>query len=423
VDSGELETVLRDCLVRQANNRPRAGRRAADEVAADALRRAGAIRRRRASAGLLVVVLVVSLGAVMVVNMGRGLDVGRYDPRAAPDHESRGWRPPAMDQGGRPDTGQTSSSTTYLEKIPQERLASRGLPVDLVIAGRLLTVNGQAISLAAVGAVEKVYGIADGWLMVSSRPDGHSSLWQVTRQALLYQILSAVDRVVLAPDGRHLAWRTGRELRYGALAKGRLDTRHATPVPADAEPIGFVGSGVLLAGGDGDRLDVWWPYHGPYQPTWQSPVSGVYGALPDGRTLVAQVPGPSRSGPCLALLDATAGLVVRQRACDLPLGTPAGWLSPDGRWLVAEGALEASVLIDVANAFRAKLTVPGAGPGPYGAGSWVDRATLVYASASRSLVRVHTDRLASGKAGGLEEIPLDKSSGPGQVLVVPRLVG
>jgi len=328
-----------------------------------------------------------------------------------------------------PDTsspvgGQYATDPVALAGSVDQELMSKGasLPVDVVVAGELRTSTGGSISLAVIGAVAKAYRSARGWLVVGSRAGG-ASLWFVAEGGQPQPLLTGVDGLALAPDGLRVAWRAAAKLYLGTVTAGRVETIGEAASEADGVPVGFVGTGVLVASAD-DRYAVWWPHLNTYVPTWRHLPSGVYGALPDGRTLLAQTPGGSPAQPCLAKLDATAGLAVRAQTCDIPLNPGAvGWLSPDGKWLIAEGAVDAAVLVDLTDAFGDRRPALNAGPGPYGPAAWLDARTVVHAGPGHELVCLHLDRLAEGKRDALERIPVPGAVASEPVLVVPRLVG
>jgi hypothetical protein len=415
VSSGELETALRECLARQA---ARSG--AAVDRADAVVHRVRRVRRRRAGAGALSLLLVTSATVVGVVRLA---DMGTERPYG-PAFVGQGPDQPVASETTPSPAGQYATDPVALSgSVAQEPMAKSGSPpVDLVVAGTLRTSTGESISLSAVGAIAEAYRVAEGWLVLGAQA-GHASLWYVAGGGQPRQLLSGVDRLAIASDGRHVAWRAASSLYVGSVAEGEVRRAGETPATGDAVPVGFVGTGVLVTTRAGGRYDVWWPDRGRYVPNWRDLPSGVYGALPDGRTVVAQVPGGSAAQPCLALLDATAALAVRKRACDVPLNPGAvGWLSPDGRWLVAEGAVDAAVLVDLADAFGDRRPAVDAGPGPYGPAVWVDARTLVHAGPGRQLVRLHLDRLAAGQGGGVERIPVaDVEVASEPIIVVPQL--
>jgi hypothetical protein len=233
---------------------------------------------------------------------------------------------------------------------------------------------------------------------------------------------AAVDAVTVAPDGDRVAWRKGARVHVGAVRKGRLSSVDDTLVPIGAVPVGFVGAGLLLGRRPAEALAgsyaLWWPSRGEIDGPWRI-ATGVYGALPDGRTVVAQIPAGDGE-PCLALLDAGADLAVREQACDVPLTAgAAGWVSPDGRWLVAERTAEESVLVDVTAVFDGDEQSVGAGPRPNGPGAWTDGSTVVYGG-DGYLARLRVDEVAHGDADAVERITVRGVAGR-PVLAVPTL--
>jgi hypothetical protein len=142
--------------------------------------------------------------------------------------------------------------------------------------------------------------------------------------------------------------------------------------------------------------------------------------MPDHRRVVAQLPGGDGEAPCLALLDALADLAVLEQRCDVPLIEGAvGWVSPDGRWLVAERTAAESVLIDVSSVFGGDKPAVAEGPRPNGPGAWTDGDTVVY-GANGYLARLRLDRAAAGEPGALERITV-RGGDHQPVLAVPRL--
>lgn len=385
-----------------------------------AVRRARRVRRRRTGAGALSLVLVTTATVVGVVRLA---DTGIERPYG-PAFVGHGPDQPVTPENTPSTEGQYATDPVALSGsvVPEPMAHGGSPPVDLVVAGELRTSTGESINLSAVGAVAEAFRVAEGWLVLGAQA-GRASLWQVAGGEQPRQLLSGVDRLAVAPDGRRIAWRAASSLYVGSVAKGEVQRAGETPATGDALPVGFVGAGVLVTTRAGGRYDVWWPDRGRYVANWRSLPSGVYGPLPDGRTVVAQVPGGSAAQPCLALLDATDALAVRKRACDVPLNPGAvGWLSPDGRWLVAEGAVDVAVLVDLADAFGDRRPAIAAGPGPYGPAVWIDPRTLVHAGPGRQLVRLHLDRLAAGQGGGVERISVpDAEEASEPIMVVPQL--
>jgi hypothetical protein len=383
-----------------------------------AMRRARAARRRRAAAGSLTVVV---LAAVISFTLLR------------PDSAGGPTDAPVIAQTPVPVTPTpTRAPATAVPPAPpaplpddvrEEEVSGRALPVDVVVDDRLLTAGGQSVDLAPVGEVSEAYEVPSGWLVLSADGD-EESLWYVAERARPRKLLDAVAAVAVAWAGNRVAWRDGEQVYLGTLKKNRLVTDAGTRVPAGAVPVGFVGDGLLLGRRHAEELigsyAVWWPSLGELKGRWRA-ATGVYGALPDGRTVVAQLlGGKGEDRPCLALLDARADLTVRRQACDVPLTAGAlGWVSPDGRWLVAERTSAESVVIDVDSVFGGDEPALAEGPRPNGPGAWTDGGTLVYGG-DGYLARLRLDRAARGDPDAIERITV-QGGDRGPVLAVPRL--
>ena len=243
--------------------------------------------------------MLTTLAVVGVVHLGAGV------PNRRPNADFVGEGPrqlPAPDTAS-PVSGQYATDPVALAGSVDQELMAKGktLPVDVVVAGELRTSAGQTISLAMVGAIAAAYRSARGWLVIGSR-NGGSSLWFVAEGGQPQPLLTGVDGLALAPDGLRLAWRAATKLYLGTLTAGRVETLGETVSQGDGVPVGFVGTGVLVASRSGERYAVWWPHLATYAPTWRHLPSGVYGALPDGRTRRrADRPAAarrSRASPC-----------------------------------------------------------------------------------------------------------------------------
>jgi hypothetical protein len=308
-------------------------------------------------------------------------------------------------------------------------MAAVHLPVDVIADGVLLTAKGGQVNVTRVGEVSAGYRAEGGWLLVSSSTSKRGTeqrLWFASPTAAPRELLSGgAEAVVVDPAGARVAWRTESRVSTAAFVAGKLVQRTDTAAPSDAVPVGFAGEAVRLArstaGGDLVGQDVWYPERGSYTSTWNNDAVGVYGSLPDGTTLVGQVTGKDGGKDrCLALFDLPS-LTATKAACGLGLTADAqGWVSPGGRWLVAEAAAGTgtqAVLIDLTVVFGgATRTVP-VGPPPTGGAAWEDPNTVVRA-ARGALQRLRLDRLWIGAAGGLEDIPI---AGVRGLIVVTRL--
>jgi hypothetical protein len=212
---------------------------------------------------------------------------------------------------------------------------------------------------------------------------------------------------------------------------GRLGEAKQSPAPSGGRPVGFAGAAVLMVregpGAGTDGYDLWWPGRA-YTAAWQSQVTGVYGLLPDGRTLVAQVSVPGGARPCLALLDSARALAVVKRTCAPGLSPGGrGAVSPDGRWLVANGVPEPGagaagpaelLIVDLGAAFGARPVVKAAEPRLTGDVVWIGGRAFVHAGEQGYLVRVTLDPVATGGEPGVEKITTVGESAGYRMVVV-----
>lgn len=423
--------ALRETLSRQAGPS-----RAVPDLAGPAIRAARRIRRRRSAAAASVVAVAVAAATVSGWQLaGSAADRGAHVPVV---DAARAVAPPAMTPTPTPTpSAEPLAAAGHL--TPQPLAAIRTPPVDLVVAARLDTTDGERMDLSVLGTVTQARRGDEGWLVVATAPAGRPALWFVTPAHPPKPLLPTADAVALAPDGRHVSWLATGRTSVAAVTAGRLTGIRQTPVPPRSRPIGFVGDGVLLtrqlSGGEIEGYDIWWPERGPYQPAWNTSLIGVYGPLPDGRTVVAQVAGEA-GRPCLALLDADRGLPVVKRACALPLaaGGP-GTVSPDGRWLMANsspstpaGAATAfpaptALLVELPTAFRPRPASRKAGPRLTGAAVWTDPGTVIHPGGAAELVRVSADRLADGDPTAVERVPVPGARPDDQLIVVPGAAG
>jgi hypothetical protein len=388
----------------------------ADAIAEAAIRRGRSVRRRQAAAGALAVVVLVVAASVVLLRPGPDgappaspviaqSPPERAVPLVVPDSPAPAEEPPAE----------------LPADVEQELQTNRPLPVDVVVADRLLTMAGRAVDLTAgVGRVAEAYQVGGGWLVLSSQ-DGGDSLWYVANKRSPRRLLTTVAAIVVAAAGDRVAWRDAEHVYVSKLLRNRLTAVRGTRVPAGTRPVGFVGDGLLLERRSQEEVvgsyAVWWPARGELRGRWR-PATGVYGAMPDHRRVIAQLAGGK--GPCLALLDALADLAVLEQRCDVPLTAGAiGWVSPDGRWLVAERTAAESVLIDVSSVFGGDKPAVAEGPRPNGPGAWTGGDTLVYGGTGY-LARLRLDRAAAGEPDALERITV-RGGADQPVLAVPRL--
>ena len=204
--------------------------------------------------------------------------------------------------------------------------------------------------LTGVGPVDRAQRVADygGWLVTSVASAAGRTLWWVPPNGSAPQVLLAgADAIALAPDGRQVAWRDGRDVLAAGLVGGQLIATVRTPAPDGAVPVGFAGDAVLVRQRRSGRLRRLAPAGRAVPSTPARSVLNVYGVLPDGR-VVGQVSAGTPRRPCLALLDPAHELTPVRTGCGPELGTDGrGGVSTDGRWLLVNGAAKDALLVDL----------------------------------------------------------------------------
>ncbi|MBO4207385.1 hypothetical protein [Micromonospora echinofusca] len=378
-----LERALRDSLSRQVADPVRL----AADPAGLAIRRGRHIQRRRAMAGL-------ALAAVATAGVSAGVAQISGGP---------GRHPGQIVVIGDPDSAPRPADPTSPPLLVLPSGADERPPVDLVLGTVLHSREGDRIDLTPVGAVERVQRISGGWLVVGAPAADGRTLWFVDGEHPPQVVLAGVEAVALATDGRQVAWRDGTELFAAGIIAGKALATVRTPLPSRAAPVGFVGDAVVVrldAPGGGYAL--WRPGQGDFDPAWNTETATVYGVLPDGRVVGQVVTGPTRR-PCLALLDPARKLAPLRTACTLTLTRGGvGQVSPDGRWLVANGQRAGdpamvALLVDLNRAFDGASAPPAAaGPPLTAPGRWSEPATLTHADRNGTLVRIAAPAVAAG---------------------------
>lgn len=424
VRTDDLEQALRRCLADHAAGRPRTtGAVDTVDVADWAIRRAR--RHRRVRAGGAAAFGICLLAAASVAS-GQVLPASGRAPTLLAEPAA----PPPPVQTASPAPAAAAPLPLHGDLRRQPLAAAPPLPVDLVVAGELHTTDGRQVDLGPIEAVAQASRMSDGWLLVGEAPaDDPAEVWFVTPDAPPKPVLTDVDAVAVDPAGSRIAWRHGAQLAVASLVSGELTNTTTSKAPEPGRPVGFAGDAVLLArdgDGNGRALGVWRPGQGGL-PRWTDSASAVYGALPDGRTVVAQVSdGGGRS--CLALLDVARELVTTRSACALPLtGDGRGAVSADGRWLVANGVADArsaseselAMLVDLEKVFDDQVgSVREAGQRLTGATVWADQVTVVHAAGVDQVVRINVDRISNEQEGAVEQVDVPLSA----VGTVPVLV-
>ncbi|MEH1124470.1 hypothetical protein [Micromonospora sp. CPCC 206061] len=416
VTPDELERALRDSLAGATTDM--APVRHADP-AGTAIRRAKRISRRRSVAGTALVVVATVAAAMGVVQLRP--DNERYagpawigDPypsilRSADPTPTRLDPPDSSDEMRRQDLG-----------VGDE------LPVDVVVTTHLQTASGKIVDLASLGTVTQAHRADGGWLMVGAQQSGRSALWWVSADGSARELLPPVEAVVLASDGLRVAWLDGARLFSASVIQGQVSGAQQSAALTQGLPVSFLGRAVLMARtrDGGDEYAVWWPDGGgAFKPTWSGTTVGIYGPLPDGKTVVGQVLQGRGNSACLALLDARNALTVLKTACATRLKRDgAGTVSPDGRWLVADAeTANLAALVDLTGAFKQRTTAATRYAGPPLAGEpvWTDTNTVVRADRD-GLVQVEADELAVDQAEGVEHLAVPSMTEGDHVVVVSK---
>ncbi|MGY0234288.1 hypothetical protein [Longispora urticae] len=180
-----------------------------------------------------------------------------------------------------------------------------------------------------------VVKVTDGWLTLGDYGLPEPSFW--VRSTLERVPLPAdISYVVVAPDGRRVAWRAAGLLSTGTLSGGKLVVEHSTPAPAEGGPLAYTGDAVYLGrpnNGGMEWHDIWVPARGAYTstPGQVGDQTTVLAPTPDGKFLAV------RPGRCLVLLDPLDGLRTVKSVCGTGVNPVRDRpVSPDGRYLATE---------------------------------------------------------------------------------------
>jgi hypothetical protein len=409
----ELQRALRDSMSRQSATPPPVVDRAGA-----AIQRGRRVQRWRTVTGVAMAAVATALVSTVVAQLGGPVPGGPGiavigDPFVAPPSSAE--TATTTPHGGSPD--------------PVRSTPPDGPPaIDVVVGSDLRTAAGARIDLSAVGPVTAARRAPDGWLVITRPATGKAGLWFVTATDRPRAVLPAVDVVALAPDGQRVSWRADGRLWAGTLSDGVFSTSTEISAPPGVEPAGFIGVAVLLrrAAHSGGGYGLWWPGERFPNWSWSSTTVGVYGQLPDGHGVLGLVSVNRSARPCLALLDNSRALAPVKTACDAPLSVDGrGAVSPDGRWLVANGdptrsagaGQRLSVVVDLAAAFERPSGAKPAGPALTGDPVWTDAGSLTHLTEQGELIRVAADQIVAG-GEGIERFPVpDAKRGDHLVLV------
>lgn len=374
VTRDELEQAVRETLTRQVAE----PRLLAADHADVAIRRAQRAQRRRTVVGL-------ALAAVTTVTVSTGMMQLLGDPSVP--------GPAVVVLGDPEDSGLPAPTPALPLPAPAEPTV-----VDLIVGDVLVTTAERQVRLTGVGAVERAQRSPDaaGWLLVGTPTPAGRSLWVVRPNGVAQVLLAGAAEIALSRDGRLVAWREGGQLVKGSIVNNQVMTVARHSVPAGAAPVGFVGDEVLLRlhperGGHG----LWDPVTGETTTEGGAGTRHVYGVRPDG-LVVGQVLAGTPRRPCLALLDPAKALTVVRTGCGPALADDGrGAVSPDGRWLLVNGAGTA-LLVDLDRLGDAPVTRPAGRP-LTGPAAWTPDAAVHVVDGNR-LARVDPERVLAGQA-------------------------
>jgi hypothetical protein len=379
-----LEDALREMFAARVDGSPAVG-----DPAGAAIRRARAVRRRRSAA------TSVAVGLALAITLSGAVTLREH---LLPSPASRPAAAPVVLADGEGQAPEASPSRST--GSPAESLRRIGL--DLRVGNQLWTTDGQQVPLIGVGLVTQVYRVPVGWVYGGAE---HVRLLRTNGTSV--ELTSGDGRWVLSPDGRRLAYVTGRLLRVADVAEQGIGPTSSVPVPDGVTPVAFVGERVVIATKGGRSYDSLHP-KGPYKAAWKGDVAAVYGAVGEAAA------GLVRSGGrfCLATLAAAdSGLKVsRTGSCELGL-TPdsAGRLAPDGAWLAQESAA-GQRLVEVAAALAGKAHAVSCPVRSTPRATWTDPSTLATAD-ERGAVLCRTDGtqevtpLPGGLVSGWQFVP------------------
>ncbi|WP_433531188.1 hypothetical protein ACQPYA_03495 [Micromonospora sp. CA-263727] len=388
VPQDELERAVREAFSRQAAM----SRAPAHDPAHAAIRHANRIQRRRALAGMslaAVVIVVVSAGAMHLGDdqppTGSTVVIGEPDP--VPDGSRTAVPPPTG-----PDT--------------EAALAE----VDLVLGETIATAQGRRVNVSGAGGVERAHRLADGrgWLAVGAPTLSGRMLWAVTPTGTAQVLLAGADEIVLDRQGQQVAWKQGTVLASSRIVNGELTGTVRAEAPTEAVPLRYVDNAVLVRlAPDRPGHVLWRVRPGPLDTGTDRASTHVFGPLLDGR-LVGEVTTGTSQRPCLTLLDPAQGLVPAQPDCGPELrGDGLGAVSPDGRWLLANGrsgGQESALLVDLTQ-LGPSAEVRPAGPQMTGSVAWFTSDRAYYADITGGLVRVDVDRVRASRPAAPVALP------------------
>lgn len=404
----DIEEVVRRALEEQVHGQP-----PMTDSAGRAIAGARAVRRRQVamSVSAVVVVLVATVAGVAALR-------------------DRGTAPVVPANSHSPASPVPQPSLTPSLTNPSLPPIGLGAVLD---QRNLLLPDGHLLPIAPFGndVVVRAWQIGDAWL-VERYGDGtedSGTLWLYHADGSAQRLIDHETGVLVAPDGKRLAWRVGKTVNVAHLDAAHNLVHDASTSVDNGYPLMFAGSGLVLGysetGGGTDHWDVWLPQHGRFVPDWNAAqaagVSAVYAPTADGRWLIGQAlssPGTGSKDSCLARLDPLNHLKVAARACGLPEAGEWGVLSPDGHWLAYAGIVPAQLVVVDATTMFQQPRVVAAYDNAF-TPVWTGPGTLV-ASVSNGPGGPRYYRYQVGQPTG-EEVGVPGATAQTAVVLVPKL--
>jgi hypothetical protein len=363
--------------------------------------------------------VLLALGIAVTTAACGGSSPSGSDPEASAGGAGQLGDGPGGASGG--DGAGSGDGTAHLTPL--------GVSV-LVDRKTLVLPDGTAypVDMVPGGALDG-YQTPDGWLI---RGFGNGidtlSLWLVSPTgSARVMVERAEGPVAVAPDGRHLGWRSDGKLYYGHVdPAGKAVVDKSSPAPERGFPV-VVGTDSLVlgyseTGGGLDHHDVWFPGLGDYKPTWDksADVRAVYSPGRGDGTYLGLVRGPAGDKDvCVAVMNPKDSLKATRTACGIVTQLDRhGAVSPDGHWLAMFGASSAGKgeidVVDLTAAFG-KPAVTVAWPAEM-VGAWEDANNMLVASTALggALVRYHLGTTSAdpvtrpGVATGARVTPLPR---------------
>lgn len=386
---GLLEDALRDTFNSRVGAPP-----AVEDIAGQAIRQAGVIRRRQvAVASIAMVVTVVLVGVGMLSGSPLAIQFGA--------------------EAGSP------TPSLVVPTSPPNPLVGVRLPVDVLNGDRIQVADGRVISLAGLGTAQKALRVSPGWLVQTSNnlPE-KSAVWLVDEKGFASQLAAGETTMVSAgtayQPSPQIAWTAAGRLNVANFVGRGLSGTASTTGADKLTPLRAVAGGLLLGSQTGGTSlwDMWYPDKGAYRSTPTSAsVGAVVGATADGKQLYTLFGGKP---PCLGVADPPPQFTVVRSTCALPFDLEDRiYPSPSGRWVLVVSA-RSFIVYDTTTMWSSpESVVSGSVNDARGTGTWLNDSTFVV-YAHNSLTQGTTN--GNSPSWSQSEVPEANASGATAVI-------